>query len=30
MESHWNDEIARDLEPLELLVYGSRLVGAET
>ena len=30
MESHWNDEIARDLEPLDLLVYGSRLVGAET
>ena len=30
MESRWNDEIARALEPLDLLVYGSRLVGAET
>ncbi|MBI3456552.1 MAG: bifunctional rhamnulose-1-phosphate aldolase/short-chain dehydrogenase [Candidatus Rokubacteria bacterium] len=30
MESHWNDEAARGLDPLDLLVYASRLVGAET
>jgi rhamnulose-1-phosphate aldolase/alcohol dehydrogenase len=30
MQSHWNDEATRDLDPLDLLVYASRLVGAET
>src|SRR5262245_27554904 len=30
MQSHWNDEAARGLDPLDLLVYASRLVGAET
>ena len=30
MESHWNDEVAAGLGPLDLLVYASRLVGAET
>ena len=30
MDSHWNDEVANGLQPLDLLVYASRLVGAET
>jgi rhamnulose-1-phosphate aldolase/alcohol dehydrogenase len=30
MHSRWNDEAARGLDPLDLLVYVSRLVGAET
>ncbi len=30
MESHWSDEAARGLDPLDLLIYASRLVGAET
>jgi len=30
MESHWNDEATRGLDPLDLLVYASRLVGSET
>jgi rhamnulose-1-phosphate aldolase/alcohol dehydrogenase len=30
MRSRWNDAEARDLAPLELLVYASRLIGAET
>jgi rhamnulose-1-phosphate aldolase/alcohol dehydrogenase len=30
MKSHWSDETARGLEPLDLLVYASRLIGAET
>jgi rhamnulose-1-phosphate aldolase/alcohol dehydrogenase len=30
MESRWSDEAARDREPVDLLVYASRLVGAET
>jgi rhamnulose-1-phosphate aldolase/alcohol dehydrogenase len=30
MQSQWSDEAARGLEPLDLLVYASRLVGAET
>ncbi len=30
MQSLWNDEAARALDPLDLLVYASRLVGAET
>ncbi|MGH7321758.1 MAG: bifunctional rhamnulose-1-phosphate aldolase/short-chain dehydrogenase [Candidatus Rokuibacteriota bacterium] len=29
MVSRWNDDLARGLEPLDLLVYASRLVGAE-
>jgi rhamnulose-1-phosphate aldolase/alcohol dehydrogenase len=30
MQSHWSDEAARALDPLDLLVYASRLIGAET
>ncbi|MBI4012750.1 MAG: bifunctional rhamnulose-1-phosphate aldolase/short-chain dehydrogenase [Candidatus Rokubacteria bacterium] len=30
MVSHWSDEAARGLDPLDLLVYASRLVGSET
>ncbi|OLC39420.1 MAG: short-chain dehydrogenase [Candidatus Rokubacteria bacterium 13_1_40CM_4_69_5] len=30
MRSRWNDAEARDLAPLDLLVYASRLIGAET
>jgi rhamnulose-1-phosphate aldolase/alcohol dehydrogenase len=30
MQSRWTDETARGLEPLDLLVHTSRLVGAET
>ena len=30
MESRWSDDAARGLEPLDLLVHVSRLVGAET
>jgi rhamnulose-1-phosphate aldolase/alcohol dehydrogenase len=30
MESRWNDEAARGLDLLDLLVYASRLVGAES
>src|SRR5512145_2626158 len=30
MRSRWNDDEARDLAGLDVLVYASRLVGAET
>jgi rhamnulose-1-phosphate aldolase/alcohol dehydrogenase len=30
MQNHWSDAAVRDLDPLDLLVYGSRLIGAET
>ncbi len=29
VESRWDDDAARDLAPLDLLVYASRLIGAE-
>ena len=30
MNSRWDDSAARDLSDLDLLVYASRLIGAET
>jgi rhamnulose-1-phosphate aldolase/alcohol dehydrogenase len=30
MQSHWSAEATQDLGPLDLLVYASRLIGAET